>query len=75
MFVFPSETNFLLVETGIPGDVVFQAFLENGFILRSGEALGYPTAIRISIGNEAENDAFIEKAPEILDQLRASLGA
>ncbi|WP_346244317.1 histidinol-phosphate transaminase [Shouchella clausii] len=75
MFVFPSETNFLLVETGIPGDVVFQAFLENGFILRSGEALGYPTAIRISIGNEAENDAFIEKAPEILDQLLASLGA
>ncbi len=66
-FVYPSETNFLLVETGIPGNQLFQAFLEKGFILRSGEALGYPTGIRISIGSKEENDAFLEVAPTIFN--------
>lgn len=67
MFVYPSETNFLLIETGIPGNKLFQAFLEKGFILRSGEALGYPTGIRISIGSAEENQAFLEIAPAVLD--------
>ncbi|MFB4211364.1 histidinol-phosphate transaminase [Shouchella sp. JSM 1781072] len=64
-YVYPSETNFLMIETGIPGNKVFQAFLEKGFILRSGEALGYPTGIRISIGSQEENDAFLEVASQI----------
>ncbi|GAF20080.1 LOW QUALITY PROTEIN: biosynthetic aromatic amino acid aminotransferase beta [Bacillus sp. JCM 19046] len=69
MFVYPSETNFLLIETGIPGNKLFQAFLEKGFILRSGEALGYPTGIRISIGSAVENKAFLEVAPSVFDSL------
>ncbi|WP_078391161.1 histidinol-phosphate transaminase [Shouchella patagoniensis] len=68
MFVYPSETNFLMIETGIPGNQLFQAFLEKGFILRSGEALGYPTGIRISIGSATENDAFLKVAPGIIEQ-------
>ncbi|WP_059105187.1 histidinol-phosphate transaminase [Shouchella shacheensis] len=69
LFVYPSETNFLLIETGVLGNKIFQAYLEKGFILRSGEALGYPTAIRISIGSEEENGELLQVSNEILPGL------
>ncbi|SEQ25869.1 histidinol-phosphate aminotransferase [Virgibacillus subterraneus] len=49
---YDSQTNFLLISTPINGDEVFQYLLENGFIVRSGEGLGCPNTIRVTIGNE-----------------------
>ncbi len=47
---YPSQTNFILVSTPISGTEVSQYLLENGFIIRPGELLGYPNTIRITIG-------------------------
>ncbi len=33
---------------------MFQYLIENGFIVRPGELLGYPNSIRITIGNKED---------------------
>lgn len=49
---YPSQTNFIFVSTPVSGIEVFQYLIENGFIIRPGELLGYPNSIRITIGTE-----------------------
>ncbi|QQK79874.1 histidinol-phosphate transaminase [Salicibibacter cibi] len=61
---YPSETNFLLVDVGVNGDRVFDALLHRGIIVRSGEALGFPNCIRVSIGTEKENEQFMASFSE-----------
>lgn len=51
---YHSQTNFILVSTPISGTEVFQYLLENGFIVRPGELLGYPNTVRITIGKEED---------------------
>lgn len=63
-FPYPSEANFLLVDVGINGDRVFDALLHLGIIVRSGEALGFPNCIRVSIGTEKENEQFMASFAE-----------
>ncbi len=49
-----SHTNFLLVETPIDADETSLYLLKQGFIVRSGNLLGYPNTVRITIGNEQD---------------------
>lgn len=57
---YPSQANFMLIDFGVSGDIVFDHLIRNGFIVRSGEALGYPTAVRITIGNQEQNKEMID---------------
>ncbi|AQY50786.1 histidinol-phosphate aminotransferase [Listeria weihenstephanensis FSL R9-0317] len=59
VFVYPSQGNFVLVDIGLPADDVFSYLEKNGYIVRSGSALGFPTAVRITVGKQAENEAVI----------------
>ncbi|WP_070121133.1 histidinol-phosphate transaminase [Bacillus marinisedimentorum] len=56
---FPSQGNFVLVDFHRSGDEVFDYLLKNGFIVRSGSKLGYPTSVRITIGDEKTMDDLI----------------
>jgi len=47
---YPSVTNFLLVNTPIDAEEAAAFLLEHGFIVRSGNLLGYPHTLRITIG-------------------------
>ncbi|QTM99651.1 histidinol-phosphate transaminase [Sediminibacillus dalangtanensis] len=48
---YDSQTNFLFVKLPVSGDEMFEHLLSKGFIVRSGEALGHPNGIRVTIGN------------------------
>ncbi|MFC4078078.1 histidinol-phosphate transaminase [Salinithrix halophila] len=56
---FPSQGNFLLLDTGRPAQDVFQCLLSKGIIVRSGAALGYPTHIRVTVGTPEQNRVFL----------------
>ncbi|KAA0550253.1 histidinol-phosphate transaminase [Bacillus sp. BGMRC 2118] len=59
---YPSQGNFILIdfkEKKLQGDEVFQYLLERGFIVRSGNALGFPTCVRITIGHFEDNQNII----------------
>ncbi|MEW9501521.1 histidinol-phosphate transaminase [Jeotgalibacillus marinus] len=57
---FPSQTNFIMVDTKKSGQHVAFELLKRGFIVRSGHLLGYPSMFRVTIGKPQENEAFIE---------------
>lgn len=61
---YPSETNFLLVNTPISGTEMFTYLIKHGFIVRPGELLGFPNTIRISIGRKED----MEDLQKIIEQ-------
>ncbi|MBN8250215.1 histidinol-phosphate transaminase [Priestia flexa] len=65
---YPSYTNFVLIDFGQPGDEVFQFLLERGYIVRSGNALGFPTSARITIGTKEQNEQIIQLLQEYVSK-------
>jgi histidinol-phosphate aminotransferase len=63
---FPSQTNFILIDFKVDGDKVFQFLLERGYIVRSGKALGFPTAVRITVGSFEQNEGVLSALGEFL---------
>lgn len=63
---FPSQTNFILIDFKRDADALFRQLLEKGFIVRSGKALGFPTALRITVGSKEQNGELIEVLKELL---------
>ncbi len=65
---YPSQANFILIDFGTSGDEVFQYLLERGYIVRSGNALGFPTAVRVTVGSTEENNEVIEIMTQYLQE-------
>ncbi|WP_462412031.1 histidinol-phosphate transaminase [Neobacillus sp. Marseille-QA0830] len=65
---YPTQTNFILIDLQVDSDKVFQSLLEKGYIVRSGKALGFPTAIRITVGTHEQNEGLLKALSEFLDK-------
>lgn len=63
----PSHANFVLVNVG-DGDAVFRALLEKGIIVRAMRSYKLPEWIRVSIGTQEQNGAFVIALRELLAQ-------
>lgn len=66
--VLPSATNFVLAFLEQMPAGLNHELLRRGIIVRSGIALGYPEALRISVGTQEENDKLLTVLAEILNQ-------
>src|SRR5690606_37016600 len=55
LHVYDTQTNFVLMEVPCDADEASEFLLKNGFIVRSGNALGTPMHVRITIGTEEQN--------------------
>jgi histidinol-phosphate aminotransferase len=62
----PSATNFLLVPLGREGGPVAEALLREGVIVRPMRWMGFPEAIRISVGTEEENEKCLAALGRVL---------
>lgn len=65
----PTETNFMLVDTGVDSKELFQSLLRKGVIVRDGGFFGLPTWIRVSIGMPEENNRFLDALAQSLREL------
>lgn len=59
-----SFANFVLADMGRPARPIFEELLKRGVIVRSGEVLGMPNFLRVSVGTESEITRFIEALRE-----------
>ncbi|MDR7072534.1 histidinol-phosphate transaminase [Fictibacillus barbaricus] len=59
LLYYPSEANFILLDVQSDADSAFNYLLKKGYIVRSGNALGFPTMIRVTIGEEEQNKEII----------------
>jgi histidinol-phosphate aminotransferase len=62
----PSHTNFLLVELGRSGREVAQALLRLGVIVRPMGWMGFPNAIRVSVGLPDENEKLLTAMAQVV---------
>ena len=62
----PSVTNFIFVELDSDAAPVAQSLLERGVIVRPLAWMGFPRAIRVSIGTPEENDKFLNAIQQVL---------
>ncbi|MFB4163408.1 histidinol-phosphate transaminase [Alteribacillus sp. JSM 102045] len=69
----PSQTNFMLIHTGVPGDKMFTSLLKKGIIVRSGEALGFSDWIRVTAGTSEQNKLFLQAFDECLNEFKHSV--
>ncbi|BFH61804.1 histidinol-phosphate transaminase [Paenibacillus azoreducens] len=67
---FPAHGNFIMVDVGKPGAEVFDSLLRKGIIVRAGHSK-YPTFIRVSVGTEEQNKAFIHALEQVLNEEKA----
>lgn len=61
--VFPSQTNFILVDFGVPQADLYDKLLGKGVIVRP--IPGLDTHLRISIGTREENDRLLRALDEV----------
>lgn len=66
--VVPSFANFVWADLGRPARPVYDALLAKGVIVRPGDFLGNPNALRVSVGTEEELDVFEEAIVSILQE-------
>src|ERR1700722_1493491 len=69
----PSETNFIFMEVGPEAKEVCDELLRKGVIVRPLGWMGFPEAIRISVGTAEENGKCLAAMAEILKE-RAGKG-
>jgi histidinol-phosphate aminotransferase len=55
---FPSQANFIAFTSPIPAKALFEALYARGILIRDITA-AVPNALRVSIGNRSQNDAFL----------------
>ncbi|MYL82494.1 histidinol-phosphate transaminase [Desulfovibrio aerotolerans] len=65
--VYPSQANFLMFKPPYPAAEVFEGLLRRGIIVRALKSYGLPDLLRVSIGNDEENEAFLAAFKDILD--------
>jgi histidinol-phosphate aminotransferase len=62
----PSVTNFLLVELGTDAQPVAERLLSRGVIVRPMRWMGFPSAVRATIGTAEENEKFLAELARAL---------
>jgi len=59
LFSYPSAANFIAVRVPVAAEAAYTDLLRRGIIVRSGDKLGLPNFLRITIGLPEENRALI----------------
>lgn len=62
----PSHANFVLVDMKRPADLLYQALLAHGVIVRPMGIYNLPNHLRISVGLPQENEILIEALTQVL---------
>jgi len=65
--VFPTQTNFFLVDVGCDCKVIYENLLQQGVIIRPMSAYGYPSYIRITVGIKDENERLVAALAKALE--------
>lgn len=72
---YPTDTNFILFEVKMDSDTVFQELMSRGYIIRSGNALGTPGYIRVTIGTKEQNEGLLAQLEEVLSNHGVLVGS
>lgn len=72
LHAYPTAANFIAVEIPAKASIAYEALLERGVIVRSGDGLRMPGRLRVTIGTPEENAAFLTELEALLPEWRAA---
>ena len=64
--LFPCAANFVALRVPVAADVAYDDLLRRGIVTRSGDKLGLPNHLRITIGTPEQNEAVIAALDALL---------
>ncbi len=70
LHIFDTEANFVLIAVDGDADDAAKYLLQRGYIVRSGNALGTPGYIRVTIGTQVQNTGFMATFNQYLKNVR-----
>jgi histidinol-phosphate aminotransferase len=70
LFAFPTAANFLAVRVPVAADDAYTDLLRRGIVVRSGDKLGLPNFLRITIGTAEENREVVAALEALLPAWR-----
>jgi histidinol-phosphate aminotransferase len=59
LFAYPSAANFIAVRVPVAAEAAYTDLLRRGIIVRSGDKLGMPNFLRITIGLPEQNRELV----------------
>jgi len=70
--VFPSQANFIFVDTGVDSGKLFKELLREGIIVRDGKIFGekFKTCLRVTVGTPEENERFLSSFLRLVKQIK-----
>jgi len=68
--VFPTETNFILFRTILSSKKVYDGLLERGVLIRYLEDPALTRCLRVTVGTERENEAFLNALGDIVKSVK-----
>ena len=68
---FPTAANFIAVNVPVSATAAYDALLERGIVVRSGDGLGLPGYLRITIGTAEQNVALVNALDALVRQWTA----
>ncbi len=71
----PAVANFVYADVGEDAGLLYERLLRRGVIVRPMAAFGANTAIRVSVGTEAENATFLDALAAVVCELRGEASA
>jgi len=67
LFYVPSQTNFILIRVPQKAQVIYEAMLKKGIIVRSMKSYGLEDYIRVNVGLPEENRRFLLALKQVID--------
>lgn len=64
----PTDANFVLVKTPMPGRELFKKLLHKGVVIRPVDGYGLKEYVRVSIGLPGENQRFFSELEQVLKE-------
>jgi histidinol-phosphate aminotransferase len=68
--MFPSAANFVAVRVPVAAEIAYDDLMRQGIIVRSGDKLGLPNYLRITIGTPEQNHALVAALEALLPAWR-----
>ena len=65
---WPSEGNFVLIRPDRSVQQLYAGLLTRGIMVRPTDSFGYPAGLRVTVGSEEANAAFIAALAAVLNE-------
>jgi histidinol-phosphate aminotransferase len=59
LFAYPTSANFIAVRVPVAAELAYEDLMRQGVVVRSGDGVGLPNFLRVTIGTQEENEALI----------------